>query len=158
MDSIGQYILSIGIAALLASVLTGLTDVKSSTGVLTRMVCGLFLAVTAIEPILDLDFSYLTGFADVYMESAQAASAFGSDLADEARREIIKAKAEAYILDKAGLYDLQLEVEVTLDEGDIPTPESVRLSGSASPYARGRLQELISDELGIPKERQLWTG
>lgn len=82
----------------------------------------------------------------------------GTKLADDARREIIKAEAEAYILDKAGSYGLQLEVCVTLREDDIPVPESVCIAGAVSPYARTRLEILIENELGIPKERQLWTG
>lgn len=135
-----------------------MTDSKSSTGVLTRMVCGLFLTIVVIKPFGNLNFSYLADFTQTFSESAQAAASTGTELADETRRQIIKAETEAYILDKASSYNLQLEVQVTLSDGHEALPESVRLSGAASPYARARLQELISDEVGIPKEQQLWIG
>lgn len=158
MDEIGKYILSIGIAALITGILTGFTDSKSATGVLLRMVSGLFLCIIAVRPLVDLNLSYLTGFVDTFEESAQTATAVGTSMADDALRQIIKTETEAYILDKATLYGLQLEVQVTLTDDAMPVPESVRLTGSASPYAKSRLQTQISNDLGIPKEQQLWTG
>ena len=122
------------------------------------MVCGLFLTVSVIGPVTDLDFSYVTAFADSFSQSAQSAASVGTRWAEEAQREIIKSETEAYILDKAAAYGLQIEVDVTLADGEQPKPERVTLSGAASPYARGKMQTLIADELGIPKERQLWTG
>lgn len=158
MNDAGKYILSVGIAALIAGILTGFTDCKSTSGVLLRMVCSLFLAIVVIKPFSNLRFSYLNDFLEEYESSSQAAASIGMQLADEAQREIIKSEAEAYILDKAGSYGLELQAEVTLTEGDVPIPETVHLMGAASPYARVRLQMMIADELGIPKERQQWTG
>lgn len=154
----GKYILSVGIAALIVGILTDFTDSKSSLGVLSRMVCSLFLVIVAIQPLSNLNDSYLSAFADTYDTAARAAVNAGTKLADDARRQIIKAEAEAYILDKASLYDLQLEVQVTLAQGDAAMPEKVYLTGKASPYARNRLQMLIADELGVPKEQQIWIG
>ena len=143
---------------MITGILTSFTDPKSTCGVLIRMVCSLFLAIVIIEPFSHLKLSYLTAFAENCEEVSQTAASMGTKLADDARREIIKAEAEAYILDKAGSYGLQLYVCVTLCEDDIPVPESVCLTGAVSPYARTKLEMLIEDELGIPKERQLWTG
>jgi len=55
------------------------------------------------------------------------------------------------------LYQLKLDVEVELGDCE-PVPASVRITGPASPYARTQLQKRITDELGIPKERQQWIG
>jgi len=158
LDGLKAYILCIGTAALIVGILAGFTDSKSSTGILTRMICGLFLTIVVINPVAGLDDSYLDVFSQRFDEAAQAAVAAGSEMADEARRELIKAETEAYILDKAGSYNVRLEVQVTLADGEVPLPESVCLSGKVSPYAKTCLQNLISDELGIPKERQLWIG
>ena len=79
-------------------------------------------------------------------------------MADDALRQIIKTETEAYILDKAAQFDLQLDVQVALTDDVMPVPESVQLTGSVSPYVKSRLQILISNDLGIPKEQQLWTG
>lgn len=143
---------------MVTAILTSFTDNKSSIGVLIRMVCSLFLCIVAVRPVADLDLSYLTDFADAYTQSAQAASDAGTALAEDALCQIIKTETEAYILDKAGIYGLQLDVQVTLTDDAVPVPESVQLDGAASPYAKTCLQQLISDDLGIPKEQQVWTG
>ena len=122
------------------------------------MVSGLFLCIIAVSPMADLDLSYLTDFVETFEESAQTAAAVGTSMADDALRQIIKTETEAYILDKAAQFDLQLDVQVALTDDVIPVPESVQLTGSVSPYVKSRLQILISNDLGIPKEQQLWTG
>ena len=65
--------------------------------------------------------------------------------------EIIKQRTQAYILDKAQALNTVLEVEVTLSDDDIPVPLKVRLKGKISPYAKGRLQATIAEDLGIEK-------
>lgn len=157
MNDAGKYILSVGVAAMLAGILNGLTDEKSSLGAMTRMVCGLFLAFTVISPFHDLNMTYITSFAQSFDEAAAASVSYGESIADQAVRDIIKQETEAYILDKAGLYQLKLDVEVELGDCE-PVPASVRITGPASPYARTQLQKTITDELGIPKERQQWIG
>ena len=77
-------------------------------------------------------------------------------MAREAERDIIKARIQAYILDKADSFGTQLDVEVILDQDNIPT--SVELRGNISPYAKAQLTGIITENLGIPKEYQLWTG
>ena len=158
MGAMGRYILGIGAAALIIAILTGMTDRKSATGTLIRMVFGLFLAIVAIKPVANLNYDYLEGFVYRYDSAAEAAATNGMKLAEEARLELIKEKAEAYILDKARLYGLKLSVQVTLSQGEIPEPDSVTICGEASPYARTKLTAAIADELGIPKERQVWIG
>ena len=73
-------------------------------------------------------------------------------------REIITDKTCAYILDKAETLRAQLTVQVILSDEELPVPERIYLTGQASPYARSMLQRLIEEELGVPKERQIWTG
>ena len=122
------------------------------------MVSGLFLCIIAVSPMADLDLSYLTDFVETFEESAQTAVAVGTSMADDALRQIIKTETEAYILDKAAQFDLQLDVQVALTDDVMPVPESVQLTGLVSPYVKSRLLILISNDLGIPKEQQLWTG
>ena len=158
MAEIGRYVLSVGAAALIAGILSDFTDRKGTIGMLIRMVCGLFLAIVVIHPISSLNYDHLTAFAEDYDRAAQSASAEGIKFADTTRRELIQSQTEAYILDKASSYNVQLEVQVTLADGDVPVPESVQLSGEASPYAKQRLVKYMAEELGIPKERQQWIG
>lgn len=116
------------------------------------------MMIVIIQPIGNLNLSYIAAFSESFDTSAKAASSDGAEMAENVRRAIIKSEAEAYVLDKAGSYGLSLEVQVNLSDESMAAPESVFLIGDASPYARTRLQNDISDGLGIPKERQTWIG
>lgn len=122
------------------------------------MVGGLFLAFVMLSPVADWDYDGIASFAQSYEILGKAAAGKGKDLATEQTRTIIKEKACAYILDKAETLRTTLAVEVVLSNDEIPIPESVYLSGQVSPFAKQQLQHLIETELGIPKERQIWTG
>ena len=60
---------------------------------------------------------------------------------------------------EAGLMKLDklIETRQRIPNCEIPIPIKVRLSGKASPYAKGQLQQIITEELGIEKENQIWT-
>lgn len=153
-----KYILSIGLAAILVAILGRFMDSKSGTGNLFRMICGLFLAFTVLKPVGQFGLERLEILMSQYTVHADAVAAQGEALANEAVSAIIKQKTESYILDKAGLYNCRLQVQVTMGEGSSPVPESVVISGEVSPYTRTQLQRMITEELAIPKERQKWIG
>ena len=92
-----------------------------------------------------------------YNDLVTDAVAEGEQQTKTALARLIKQRTCAYILDKAQALNVALEVEVTLSDDDIPVPEAVRLKGKVSPYAKGRLQTIIAEDLGIEKERQTWT-
>ena len=71
--------------------------------------------------------------------------------------QFIKERTQSYILDKAQSLNAVLDVEVTLSDDEIPVPVKVCITGKVSPYARGRLENLIIEDLGIEKENQIWT-
>lgn len=125
---------------------------------LIRMISGLILTIVAIRPAMDLNDEWMTGFFTGFEDIANKYAAVGSDMADEARREIIKSETEAYILDIASSYGLHVQVRVELAEGDVPIPETVYLTGTVAPVAKAQLQNTIETDLNIPKERQLWNG
>ena len=81
----------------------------------------------------------------------------GLEMARSERMEIIYQQTSAYILDKANAMGLEVEVEITLQETDAPIPIAVTLKGRASPYSRRSMEELLYRELGIPKEKIIWT-
>lgn len=152
----GEYIIRVIAVALICGVITTLTDKKGAATSLIRMLCGIFLALTVLAPITNirlLDFQSLT--EDVSRDGA-AAVAIGEEMAAEARRTFIKEQARTYILDKAALLQLELEVEVTLSQEYPYKPESVQIRGSASPYGKTRLASAIEEGLGIRKEDQHW--
>lgn len=158
MQDLGQYILSVGLAALLVGIIGEFSDKKSSTGMVTRMVCGLFLAFTVINPLTDLNFGILETFAQNHSEDATSAVNTGTTLAEESMRQIIKQETEAYILDKARSLGCTLEVDVTVGEEAAPVPESVQITGEVPIQIRRQLEVILEQELGISKENQQWIG
>ena len=158
MRSWGQYILSIGLAALLTAIIGEFSDRKSATGTIIRMICGLFLAFTVISPITDLNFGILDAFSQELDADTSTAISIGEELRQESVRELIKQETEAYILDKARLLGCSLEVTVSVCEAEVPVPESVRITGNVSASARRELEIVLSQELGISKENQQWIG
>lgn len=131
---------------------------KSAVGTLIRMVGGVYLAFVMLTPAVRWDFDSVAAFAQSYVSAGDSVSKEGAKMASDAQRELIQQRLSAYILDKAAALQTELTVDITLSGDDVPSPESVRLTGSPTPYARGALQRFIEEELGIPKERQVWIG
>lgn len=124
---------------------------------MSKLIAGLFLTFTVISPVANISFESISDFASGYSYAGAQAAAAGESLTKETIAASIKARTEAYILDKATTFDVELKVEVTLSDEDIPYPQDVRLSGKVSPYAKAQLQAIIAEDLGIEKERQIWT-
>ena len=158
MEQLGNGILSVVAAAVIVGILGSISRDKTGSGTLIRMVSGLFLAFHVISPFADLDFDVITTFVEEYAEAGDAAAASGRAMAISDASLRIKAESEAYILDKARELGTDLSVDVSVSRGDLPVPESVRVTGNFSPYTRIRLQQMMETELGIPKEKQQWIG
>ena len=156
MDFIGQYILGLVSAAVFCAIINCLISAKGSHGAILKMLCGIFMTVTLVSPVLKLKLSDLTQFIDVISYDAQESVQEGTQKALDSKLSIIKQKSEAYILDKAAYWGLNLMVEVTLSGTNPPIPESVMLKGTASPYAKKQLSQCIADELGISEDQQKW--
>lgn len=69
--------------------------------------------------------------------------------------ELIEERTAAYISDKAKALGLSVAVRVETKTGDggVPAPWAVRLTGTESEA----LASYIEGELGIPRERQVWS-
>ncbi len=156
MNVLRQYVLSIVAASIISAVIMGFFQ-GGTTKQLLKILCGLFLAFSVIRPIQEFDINNLSLPGEAETREGEALASMGEELATEAMADIIKAETEAYILDKAAQLNLTLEVQVTVS-GEPPLPVSVQLTGPASPYGRQQLEALLSRELGIPKENQIWTG
>ena len=154
---IQQYMLRIVAACLIGGAVKRLLPEKGTAGDVGRLLTGLFLAVTILSPLTSLRLPQGEDlFSDLRLQ-AQAAVNAGESATANALREGIKQRTEAYILDKAESLACEIAVEVTLSDDPIPVPVAVRLSGNISPYAKGQLQAMLCNELGIAKEAQQWT-
>jgi len=157
MESLRQYVLQLIAAALLCGIVTGLVN-KGHLKEIVKIICGIFLSITALQPMVGMDMSFLTDYIDQFSDVTAEAVASGEEFARDSTGEIIKAECEAYILDKAAELNTQITVTVKLSKDNPPIPVSVQISGAVTPYIRLRLEEIIQQDLGITKENQIWTG
>lgn len=158
MEALGKYILTVTAAAIFLGVLRSLTGKKGGIAALLQLIGGLFLTFTVISPVANIDLDLVFETPWDLAADGSAIAAQGQALSRDQLESIIKEQCESYILDKALTFQADLEVEVTLSQDEMPVPSAVRLRGSISPYAKNALQQWLQDEMGIPKEDQLWIG
>ena len=155
MEALRQYVISVVAAAMLCGIVVRLFPNGSGKQV-GKLICGLFLAYTVLSPISRVDFSNLPDFSLGCMDDAKDAAAMGENLARDSMADIIKEETEAYILDKAEAYQAQITADVSLTPDGLP--ESVTYTGAPSDEIRQLLENMVTEDLGIPKENQRWSG
>ena len=151
-----SYILGIVAAAIVCGIIRSMVNEKTSTGQIAKMLSGILMTLVVIAPLADISFSDI---ADYFEDISVDADGYSIDGKTDARIEvnkIIKANAEAYILDKAASMGLEIAVEVELSDDNDSIPCGVTISGAVSPYAKQVMGAYIADSLGISKENQRW--
>ena len=156
MEQIRQYLLSVIAAAILCGIVNTIIGKKGAYFAIVRLICGLFMALTVISPLVKIQLNDLTDYVNGLSWQANTAVANGEAMALDEMGAIIKAQTEAYILDKAVSMELDIDVEVTLSSEMPPIPCTVTVKGAVSPYAKEVLRKYIANDLGIPEEDQLW--
>ena len=156
MNHLAGYVLSVVSASVVVAILCSFFDGKGTVSEIVKVICGLFLTFVVINPVVNLDFSRFHDYLDQVTFEGQEAAYAGENMAKEAEGDIIISRVQAYILDKAEFLGTQLDVEVILNQDNIPV--SVELEGNISPYAKAQMAEMITEDLAIAKEYQLWIG
>ena len=157
MEWIAQYVLSIVAASLICGAANTLAGQGKAFAAVLRLLTGIILAITLVQPLLRLDLSGYTGMLSDLTHQSEQIQADAAERTEEAYRQCIKERAEAYILDKAVGLGAQVAVTVTLSDEPPYAPCAVSVSGSCSPYARSRLAQIMEEDLAIAKEAQEWT-
>lgn len=158
MEALGQYILSVTTASIFYGILRSLLDKKGTIGILIQLVGGVFLAFTVFRPVADIDFDIILDIPLDLSAQGDLISEQGKKITQTQLHDDIKQQCEAYILDKAQAYHTQIDVEIELCDDDIPIPTAAKITGNISPYAKRSLQIWIEDNMGIPRENQVWIG
>ena len=157
MEEIRQYFIRLTAAALACSAASEFFRGKGTPEVCGRILCGACMALAVLSPWISLRTADLHAYWNSLTDMSQEAVRSGENFARQELSQGIKQRCEAYILDKAEKLGVRITAEITLTEDDPPVPASVILSGSVSPYARSRLTQQISSDLGIPEEAQTWV-
>lgn len=123
---------------------------------LAGFVGGLALLVTLIRPLMGAGAGVMELRYDDYAEEIrqrqEELQAGGAD----SMAALIAEKTETYILDKAAALGVSCTVEVLTEPGPegVPVPSGAVLRGQRSEA----LATYMEQELGIPKERQVYHG
>lgn len=158
MDWLCDYVIRLSATALLCAVIMRFSRGSSAAKMMIKLLCGIVLAYSIIQPIRQLEIS---DFGDVVMDyrnEAENAVQWGKNVSTEAWVESISQGVQTYILEKAKDLNLDLVVEVELSDDEFPVPVAVSLTGKAAPYAKTVLSDAISRDLNIPKENQKWIS
>ncbi len=158
MDALREYMIKVTAAALICGVLNTLASKLGSSGKLLRLMCGILMLLTVISPLTRIRLTDLPELGQGIIESGEAFATAGENSAREEMAAIIKEQTQAYILDKANSLGASLEVEVILTQDALPVPCGVRLRGAISPYGKGKMQQILWQDLGIPTEEQIWLS
>jgi hypothetical protein len=109
-----------------------------------------------LQPVLGTDLEKLQLDLKDYTADVNARQAELEAEEKEALASIIAERTGAYISDKATELGLTVSVQVETEPGEdgIPYPAAVEVEGPQSE----ELAAYMEEELGIPEERQVWTG
>lgn len=151
-----QYVLSVVAVSILCGLIQVLAGKEGVHSGVVKMMTGVVLTVAVFSPVTKVEFTNLEDYIDT-MESMRDTAVWDGELrADDSLRDIITEKTRTYIMDRAAELGATLQVEVSLNSEELPTPDTVTISGEISPYVKQQLTQIIQKELGIPKERQEW--
>lgn len=157
MTEAAGYIYSISVAALFCGIVSGLLK---DTGLypVVKLATGLFLAIHILQPLGSISIDNLADIPFTTETDGEQYAQQGAYASQNAMAAIILERTRTYILDIAESMELDITVEVSLNGENPPAPESVRITGQVSPYDKLRLEEIIAEQLNIPKENQIWIG
>lgn len=153
MTELGNYIFSVTAVCLICGAVLSLHG-NGSSKELIRMVCGVFLAVTVLAPVKHLEIPDWGHYFQESAAEAQQQAGYGAEMAEQAIRQSITARLEAYILDKAKALGEDITCSIVL--GQDRYPKSVTVQGGIAEENRQFLSDWITEVLGIAKENQQW--
>ena len=158
MAFVREYIIQLTAAALICGVIIRFTCRCGAAGVIIKLLCGIFLAYSIVKPVQQVELRGIGDFVTTFRQDAEQAVLWGEKTTAQALAESISQGTEAYILEKAKAMNVDLAVEVELSDDEVPAPVAVSLTGQVAPYVKTVLSDIISRDLDIPKEKQIWIS
>ena len=94
---------------------------------------------------------------NTFSHSADKIVASAMEETTAAQIQVITDKTTAYICDKAADLGCELDITVIVSSEAPYPPQEIMLEGNASPYGKKILSDIITTELNIPPEDQIWV-
>ena len=157
MENIRQYIFSLVCMAILCGIVPEFFESNSTRKKLLKFVTGLIMMIVVITPLIRKEKPEFQWQMGEFRNEVQHALSAGQEQADGMLRQIISQQTQAYILDKATSMGAELSAEVMLSDDEMPTPESVVLTGTASPYLRTQVTNMIVTDLAVSEDKIQWN-
>ena len=151
-----SYVFRIITAGVICTITFSLFQKNETIGKLLKMISGLFMLITILMPLSKIDANIITYIDPTIHRDASVFVQSGCFQAQESLRSIITERCQTYIVEKASSMGVSVDAEVSLNDDTYPSPCAVRVLGAVSPYTKQQLQTIISQDLGIPKEQQIW--
>lgn len=153
MGSWKQYILTLILCAFSCGIISQiLSETKAKE--LIRLVCGIVMAIMILRPLSGTDLESLLEFPFADLTGAESYVAEGERAAFQQQERCISSACETYILDKARNLGAEICVDISLNEDLLPVSAVIR--GEIPQEIQMELQEVLTMDLGIPKENQQW--
>lgn len=123
--------------------------------------CTVVLVMTVLLPLGTLDVSQYSIELAKYREMGEQLEEKGDAFRDSMSRTVIEQECEAYIMDKAeamGITVDTVKVRAFWNSEGVWVPESAEIRSGCGESEKKRLSDLIFADLGIPAEKQEWSG
>lgn len=157
MDAVRAYLLRLAAGAFFTALVLAAVP-KGNARRTASLVCGLVMLLLALTPLTGIDTGALASAIGA-LELQQEQARTGVEVQNrELVAQIISARTESYILDKAASLGLSIAVTVeTAANGATPFPYAVTYTGDAAMAQRRALERYVDETFAIPAERQVWT-
>lgn len=125
-----------------------------------RLVCGLVLLAAILSPLAELDVEAGQRWLDSYTAGISGQESELRETVNRQMKTIIEQKYAAYIVDKAAQHGLtcSARVECRETEEGLYLPVRAEVTGSWTVSAQGRLSQILSQDLGIPAQSQIYVN
>lgn len=157
MDGVREWLLTLIALCLLCALADALMPRGPVKGA-GRLVCGLALLCALLTPLPGLRLEEGQVWLEDYFRSLEEQEQALEEQVSQGTKGIIEEKYAAYIVDKANQEGIGCTVRVTCAEGEggLTVPVQVELAGSFTDQEQSRLTQIITEELQVPVDRQIY--
>lgn len=141
-------------AAILCAILKQIAGKNKMSGGVVHLLSGLFVSICIISPWKNFALEDLQMYNPILIQDGQDYVESGQQMTQKQIDAIITEKTEAYILEKANLLGVQVEVRVELSKDSIPFKSII--TGKLSQDEKKVLSAFLQKEIGIQEEMQIW--
>lgn len=157
MESIRDYLLRVIAAAMICTIGSALCGKKGTIANICKLISGVYLTLVLAYPLVHFKLPQSNHKLEAISQEAENITANAQLDAKQQIAAVMKSEAEAYILDKAEQLGAQIQVSIQLDNSEYPIPVSSQVTGNLSPYAKKMLSDILTKDLGIAQEEQVWS-